>query len=61
MAESLLHPLNYIAASCLHGFPANVGLSFLYRETRVVQGIALLTAAKIRDSADDFFRIVAAG
>jgi hypothetical protein len=31
------------------------------REPGVLQRIALLTAAKISDSADDFFRIVTAG
>jgi len=42
--------------SCFHGFAAHVGLSF-HREPGVVQRIALLTVAKIRDSAYDFFRI----
>ena len=34
--------------------------STLYREPGVVERIALLTAAKIRDSADDFCGVVAA-
>jgi len=41
----------------LEGFPAHVGLGFLHRagrSTGVVQRIATLTVAKVRDSAQDF-------